>query len=330
MNRSGDSRPRVGWRQRARASNPDDRAAVEVDDGLVVGEDFVAFQRAPKVVLQLQRGDGDLVHVAAEHLVAGAPRRLGPVHRGVRVPQHVLGALVAGAGQRDSDADAGEHLVVAHLQWGRELLVDAVGDAGRVRLAGDVVQQHGELVAAHARQRIAGADAALQPAGDAHQQLVAGLVPQAVVDGLEAVEVQIQHRERRVTHRAPRAVEEVLQAIEEQRAVGQVRELIVKSAVLQLLFGRLAVGDVARDSERAHDVADAVAQRQLGRRDPPHLAVRQRLFLFDVHQRLPGADDLLLVTPGLRRVLIGEKVEVGPPDGLRLGSQLRTAAPHTG
>ena len=41
------------------------------------------------------------------------------------------------------------------------------------------------------------------------------------------------------------------------------------------------------------------------------------LLLLDVHQRLAGADDLLLVAQRLRRVLVGEEVEVGPPDGER-------------
>ena len=39
-----------------------------------------------------------------------------------------------------------------------------------------VVEQHRELVAAEARQRVAGAQAALEPARGADQELVAGLV----------------------------------------------------------------------------------------------------------------------------------------------------------
>ena len=42
--------------------------------------------------------------------------------------------------------------------------------------ARDVLADHDELVAAEPRDRVAGADAALEPAGDEEQQLVAGLV----------------------------------------------------------------------------------------------------------------------------------------------------------
>ena len=143
------------------------------------------------------------MHVAGEDLVAGAAARLRPVHRRVRVAQHVLGALVARARQRDADADAGEHLVPAHLDGRGQLLVDPLGDAGGVRLAVDVVEQHGELVAAQARQRVAGPQAALQPARGADQQLVAGLVSEAVVDRLEPIEVEVEHREQRIAQRAP-------------------------------------------------------------------------------------------------------------------------------
>ena len=41
------------------------------------------------------------------------------------------------------------------------------------------------------------------------------------------------------------------------------------------------------------------------------------LLLLHVHQRLSGADDLLLVAQRLLRVLVGEEVEVGATDGQR-------------
>ena len=97
----------------------DHRAGVEIHDRLVEGDDLLPLDRASEIGLEPQRGDRALVHVAGEDLVAGATAHLGPVHRRVRVPQHVLGGLVARARQRDADADAGEHLVPPHLAAGR-------------------------------------------------------------------------------------------------------------------------------------------------------------------------------------------------------------------
>ena len=55
-----------------------------------------------------------------------------------------------------------------------------------------ILEQHGELVAAQPRDRVAGR-AAQQPLGHLDQQLVAGGVAEAVVDRLEVVEVEEEH-----------------------------------------------------------------------------------------------------------------------------------------
>ncbi|MNQ73525.1 hypothetical protein D3C85_882580 [compost metagenome] len=55
------------------------------------------------------------------------------------------------------------------------------------------VEQRGELVAAHAREDVVGAQAALQLLGHPPQHAVAGIVAEGVVDQLEAVQVQVEH-----------------------------------------------------------------------------------------------------------------------------------------
>ena len=61
----------------------------------------------------------------------------------------------------------------------------------RRRIAGrrSVLEQHRELVAAEAGGGVAGAQAAPEPVGHDAEQLVAGAVAEAVVHGLEVVEV---------------------------------------------------------------------------------------------------------------------------------------------
>ena len=58
------------------------------------------------------------------------------------------------------------------------------------------VQADGELVAAEPRQRVALPQAGLEPPRRRDQQLVADQVAEAVVDDLEAVEIEVQHGER--------------------------------------------------------------------------------------------------------------------------------------
>ena len=56
----------------------------------------------------------------------------------------------------------------------------------------DVLEQDAELVAAEPGRRVAVAQAAAQPGRHLPEQRVAGGVPEAVVDGLEVVEVDEQ------------------------------------------------------------------------------------------------------------------------------------------
>src|SRR5205085_1317694 len=67
---------------------------------------------------------------------------------------------------------------------------DPLRDGHRLELAGDVLAEHGELVAAGAGDRVLGADRGLQAPGQLEQQLVAAVVAERVVDSLEAVDVE--------------------------------------------------------------------------------------------------------------------------------------------
>ena len=81
------------------------------------------------------------------------------------------------------------------------------------------------------------------------QQLVAGRVAERVVDLLEVVEVDEQHREPLVLRVA--RVQRVLEPVDEQRAVRQPGQRVVERAVRQLLLERDAVGHVARVEDDA-------------------------------------------------------------------------------
>ena len=67
-----------------------------------------------------------------------------------------------------------------------------------------VLEQHAELVAAQARQRVAFAQPRPQHDADLAQQLVAGRVAAGVVDELELVEIEIEHRVVAAVARAAR------------------------------------------------------------------------------------------------------------------------------
>ena len=95
---------------------------------------------------------------------------------------------------------------------------DPAGHGLGVLDVSDVLQQHGELVPAEARQRVSGAEGFGDVLGYGHEQAVAGLVPDAVVDDLEAVHVGEQHAVDGAVALA--AAEGLLEAVQEHPPVG--------------------------------------------------------------------------------------------------------------
>ena len=68
-------------------------------------------------------------------------------------------AQLAALGQRDPDAGGDEVLVAVEHERPREHAGDPLGHLDRVALAGDLLEQDPELVAAEAGDRVAGAHA---------------------------------------------------------------------------------------------------------------------------------------------------------------------------
>ena len=90
----------------------------------------------------------------------------------------------------DGHADV-HHPVLPHEAEIPDGLSEVLGDPLR-GLERAVLQEHAELVAAEARERIGSADTGLHHARELFQEAIAGLVPAGVVDHLELVEVEIE------------------------------------------------------------------------------------------------------------------------------------------
>src|SRR5215210_7081254 len=147
------------------------------------------------------------------------------------------------------------HALAGDLDPALEVVQQPARDAHRVDLALGAVQEQRELVAAEAGGRVALPEAAAQPLRDGPEQLVAGVVAVAVVDGLELVDVEQQH-----AHAGVPAVERVLEPVVEERAIRELSEGVVERLALELLLERLELphglletvvlerdGDVARE-----------------------------------------------------------------------------------
>ena len=115
-----------------------------------------------------------------------------------------LSAAVAAPRDRDPDAARDRQLQPPDLERGRERLQEPVGHGrGRVGARAALDEEH-ELVAAEASRELAVAQDRAEPPRRLQDHGVAGVVPEAVVDELEVIEVQEEDREA-VRSRAGRA-----------------------------------------------------------------------------------------------------------------------------
>ena len=118
---------------------------------------------------------------------------------------------------------------------GREPLGDVRGAGGAV----DVGADDDELVAAEARDGVGRAQRGGEPRRQREQHLVAGGMPERVVDQLEAVDVE--HEDRDVDALALPPGERLLEPVERERAVRQARERIVQRGVARHLLLAVAL-----------------------------------------------------------------------------------------
>ncbi len=118
-------------------------------------------------------------------------------------------------------------------------------------------QQNDEFVATQAGYGVNVAYLLFQALGDALEQQVADRVAKAVVDVLEAVEVQEQHCALAVGHL--RAGEYALQPVFEQGAIGQAGQRVMVGLIVEFGLGVLDAGDVCKNRHEVGDLAVAVA-----------------------------------------------------------------------
>ena len=224
-----------------------------------------------------QRGVGadHRLHLRIEEADRVAPRALGLVHGQVGLLEQLAHHAVALAEQRHADA-AGGVVQVARQHVGlAQRGQDAFGHRARAgrrvqRLFAAVFQQDHELVSAQAGDRVALGHAGAQALGHQLQQQVALLVTQRVVEHLEVVQVD-EHQ--RAFARARRVGQRRVQPVHEQLAVGQLGEGVVEGQVLDLLFGQLALGDVAAHRHPVGELALLVPHGRDVQVHPERLAV---------------------------------------------------------
>ena len=95
----------------------------------------------------------------------------------------------------DADADVDHDLVLVEMERLGDRLPAAASTARGIRRLLHAVHDDGELVAAQARDGVGLARAAAQPLGHDLEQLVADGMAERIVDALEMIEIEAEHRQ---------------------------------------------------------------------------------------------------------------------------------------
>nr|GEU28309.1 hypothetical protein [Tanacetum cinerariifolium] len=201
-----------------------DASAGQVDDGLEVQRQLVVLDGAAQVVGHAHAVQGGNLQRGREVGKAVAAGALGRVHGLVRMLEQVVDVEPVVRVQRDADAGRHERLLLPQRKRRLQAVDDLLGDLLHPLRFVELGKDHREFIAAQARHRIGRPHARADAARRLHQQDVALVVAQGVVDFLEVVEVDEQDGQPRVL--APALDQVLLQAVEQHAAVGQLGQRI--------------------------------------------------------------------------------------------------------
>ena len=210
---------------------------------LVVQRELVALQRAAQRRFQRQPLDRLRLDFRGEEAIAVLAVFLGEIHRHVGILGQRLHVGAVVRIHRDADRSRGVAFVAAQLHRLAQHRQEICGDFLDLVTLRGLFQDHHEFVAAEAGHDIARTQSAAQPVGHFHQQHVAGLVPERIVDHLEAVEIDEQHRELPLV--AAGGLDRMAQQPVEHFPVRQLRQAVMRGEIFDpLVRPALLVGAV--------------------------------------------------------------------------------------
>ncbi len=276
-------------------------------DGLVQ----VGFQRQPQPRLLCQI-------LGIEGIAVGASL-LGHGHRRVGVLEQLRPICSVCREHRQTNTGTHVHQMARQIKGGLQQLQNALRQLAQLLNPKRSLQQQGELIAAQARQGVAVITQLQKALGNQLQQLVTGIVAQAVVDAFEPVQVDKQQRQLAVLTTGTR--HRRVQALGQQQAIGQLGQGVMVGQVVNFFLGALKRTHVSKYRNKVAQLGALVAYRD------DVLPLRINLAIFAsvpdfpgppsaAHQLLPHlAVKVAVVTAGRQQVRLATNHFLGSVTG---------------
>ena len=127
-----------------------DPARFQIDDRLIIDAELAQADRTTHIQFKLQAFHSTRIHAAVEDGIVCFAAGLGTIHRHVGVAQEIVGMVLAGSTERDTDTGGCEYIVAGDIERRHKLVGDALSQVDRFVDIGDFFQQDRELVATEA------------------------------------------------------------------------------------------------------------------------------------------------------------------------------------
>ncbi len=309
--------------------DPVQPVVLHADQRLVLQPELAPVDGRPERGGEGLAGHAVGVALRVEQRPAGLAVGLRPVQRRVRRLHQGGGRGAGRVPLHDTDRRRHRQPLAGDVEGGLDRPQHGFGQLGQLFGARGVLDEQRELVAAEpGHQRGAGAGetrlvrAAPQTLGDGGQQPVADAVAEGVVDGLEAVQIQVaQPDPARAALLVRLRLQRGRQAFEEQRAVGQPGHRVVHLQVPQPGLEFPAGADVRDGHEHAPVVGGQRGDRHL---HPQRVPVGVLEAACAAQPGLPAAQHLAVGVPGAG---VGGEVDQiggdGPGEFVRGGAEQR-------
>ena len=195
------------------------------------------------------------------------------IHGDVRVAHDLVGVGVLGQAEGDADAGRGEYFPAADRKGRAQHLLNPERDGVGLLLVAERMQENGELVSAQPGKDVSLPQARLEPPRDRGEQLVAHRVAEAVVDDLEAVEVEIKRREPGAAGPLLDLVEPSPEPLHEDRAVAEPGQRVEEPGAAEPLLRDRSLRRVGHRSGDTGRAPACASHRDAATQEPPVGAV---------------------------------------------------------
>ena len=171
-----------------------DLTGFDVDDRLVIDLELAVDDGLAKLEFEFAARLDTGVHGDFEEAVAAAAIGLGAIEGEIRILHDDVRRVAVGGRQRDADADADDDLSTVEIVRRADDLDETRRHGGDVFRLGLRHLDDGEFVTAQAGDDVFIADAGAHPPGSRLQQEIADRMTERVIDILEVVEIEAEHR----------------------------------------------------------------------------------------------------------------------------------------